>query len=387
VDRWRERHGAFKLTGNADLKTTVPQSNQALLGLHHSGGNLQQPAEARLSNKPIPTKTLRKLRGLLKEGKGCPHTMCRHRSSGTTTWKLDPINTAIARAVVASLEMQQFGGESLANAFLGAHLGDWVTNLRALCGDRWSLDANQLALARKRGIIDELPCITEDEIDDLSKGDLFLKVLAVFQILWLCIQLITRLSRKLPATQLEVVTFAFAVTSIVTYGLLLSRPKDVQTVREVYAVRDPTPVELTQLAATGPSYPLTSHRDVSISNDAFTLGVWVYFYPSVIAILVVFGGLHLLAWNYEFPTHVEKILWRASAIVTLAAMPSMYIITLGADKFAQDDNIWFGIALVISMGLFVAARAFILVEIVRSLAFQPPETFRTTWAANVPHVG
>jgi hypothetical protein len=205
--------------------------------------------------------------------------------------------------------MQQFVDESLANAFLGVECEDWVTNLRALCGDRWSLDASQLALARERGIIDELPCITEDEIDDLSKGDLFLKVLPVFQIMWLCIQLITRLSRKLPATQLEVVTFAFAVTSIITYGLLLSRPKDVQTVREVYAVRDPTPVELTQLAATGPAYLFTSRREVSISNDAVALDVNVYFGWSVTAILVVFGGLHLLAWNYEFPTHVEKILW------------------------------------------------------------------------------
>ena len=264
---------------------------------------------------------------------------------------------------------------------------DWLANLRALCGDRWSLDANQLALARERGIIDELPCITEDEIDDLSKGDLFLKVLAVFQIMWLCIQLITRLSRKLPATQLEVVTFAFAVTSVITFGLLLSRPKDVQTVREVYAVRDPTPVELTQLAATGPAYMLTTSRDVSISNDAVTLDVEVYFYPSVMAILVVFGGLHLLAWNYEFPTHVERILWRASAIVTLAAMPSMYIVTRVLDKFAQDEYMWSGSVGFVLIVVFVAARLFILVEIVRSLAFQPPETFRTTWAANVPHVG
>ena len=313
--------------------------------------------------------------------------MCRHRSSGTTTWKLDSINTAIAQATVENLGMQQFGDESLANAFLGADPIYWVKNLRALCGDRWSLDANQLALARERGIIDELPCITEDEIDDLSKGDLFLKVLAVFQIVWLCIQLITRLSRKLPATQLEVVTFAFAVTSIVTYGLLLSRPKDVQTVREVYAVRDPTPVELTQLAATGPAYIFTSRRDVSISNDAITLDVKDHFGASVVVILVVFGGLHLLAWNYEFPTYVERILWRASAIVTIAAMPSLYIVDRVSNKFAPDDVKWSGSVIMVIILVFIAARLFILVEIVRSLAFQPPETFRTTWAANVPHVG
>jgi hypothetical protein len=45
-----------------------------------------------------------------------------------------------------------------------------------------------------------------------------------------------------------------------------------------------------------------------------------------------------------------------------------------------------GVAVVL-FAVFVAARVFILVEAVRSLAYQPPETFRTTWAANIPHVG
>jgi hypothetical protein len=287
--------------------------------------------------------------------------------------------------------MEEYGDESLANAFLKVEPGHWLANLRALCGDRWSVNGSQLAYARRLGIIYELPYMTEDEIEDLNKGDMFLKVLAVFQIMWLCIQLITRLSRKLPATQLEVVTFAFAVTSIITYVLLLSRPKDVQTVREVYAVRYPTPVELTQLAASGPSYYSMARGDVSIPNNAAPRGTRGELSLSIMAILVVFGGLHLLAWNYEFPTHVERILWRVSAMITLAAMPLLYIAT--GDHipehctFGLRRNDWPATANVILIGLFVAARAFILVEIVRSLAFQPPETFRTTWATNVPHVG
>jgi hypothetical protein len=288
--------------------------------------------------------------------------------------------------------MQQFGDESLANLFLDALPSHWLANLRALCGDRWSLDGSQLAHARKLGIIEKLPRITEDQIDDLNKGDVFLKVLAVVQIMWLCIQLITRLSRRLPTTQLEVVTLAFAVTSIITYALFYSRPKDVQTVREVYAIRDPTPAELARLATLGPDTMLNSRSDISIPNTSTHSRTENHLSACAAAMLVVFGGIHLLAWNYEFPTPVERRLWQASAIVTLAAFPLIGILAV------IGENIWFsshynsfvlavGPLVIILIALFIAARAFILVEVVRSLAFQPPETFRTTWAANVPHVG
>jgi hypothetical protein len=285
--------------------------------------------------------------------------------------------------------MQQFGDESLANSFLHTSPFRWLRNLRALCGDRWSLDGSQLAHARKVGIIEKLPRMTEDEIDDLNKGDVFLKVLAVVQIMWLCIQLITRLSRRLPTTQLEVVTLAFAVTSITTYALLYNRPKDVQTVREVYAIRYPTPAELTQLTTMGPQCMLGNRSDISISNSSAHSRTIREHILSFTAILIVFGGMHLLAWNYEFPTQVERRLWQASAIVTLATMPIFVLLGVIVGMFgdAWYTDVLLTWVFAILTAVLIAARLFILVEVVRSLAFQPPETFRTTWAANVPHVG
>jgi hypothetical protein len=355
----------------------------------HSDGNLQQPVEARLSNDPIPTKVFQVLRGELRHGIGCPHAIRTHRSFGITTWKVDSINTAIARATVANLNLQQFGDESLVNEFPDTYPSDWLANLRALCGDRWSLDGSQIDHARKLGIIEKLPRMTEDEIDNLNKGDVFLKVLAVVQIMWLCIQLITRLSRRLPTTQLEVVTLAFAVTSIITYALLYSRPKDVKTIREVCAIRYPTPAELAQLAALGPDSLFTSRSDISISNTSSHSRTGNDFTSCAAAMLVVFGGIHLLAWNYEFPTQVERRFWQASAIVTLATLPLMVLVLVITEItwFASHfGNLHLYVNVVLTV-VFIAARLFILVEVVRSLAFQPPETFRTTWAANVPHVG
>jgi hypothetical protein len=100
---------------------------------------------------------------------------------------------------------------------------------------------------------------------------------------------------------------AFAVVSIITYALLYSRPRDVQTVREVDATRYPTPVELTQIMAAGAKFGLGNRHGVTISNNGIhrTTSGWTLSY-SITVVLVVFGGLHLLAWNYEFPTQVER---------------------------------------------------------------------------------
>lgn len=39
------------------------------------------------------------------------------------------------------------------------------------------------------------------------------------------------------------------------------------------------------------------------------------------------------------------------------------------------------------MAVFILARLFITVEVVRSLAFLPPDAFISNWTANIPHIG
>lgn len=316
---------------------------------------------------------------------GCPHDIITCRASGKTTWNPDPINIATSRAAVANFRLKHLENDSMVRKF-SDNPQQWLINLRVLCGDRWSLDANQLALVRELGIIGKMPNISEDEISDLNKSDLFVKVLAASQILWLCVQLVTRLKRGIPTTQLEIVTLAFAVVSIITYGLIYRRPKDVETVREIYASRYPTPDELTRIANWGPQGFGTLRQDIAISNNAISWTNGNHFHVSTSASLIVFGGLHLVAWNYRFPTQVEKILWRASIIITLSVYPSGWMLERLVRKTLEfrrlGDFIFYMSA--IACGV---ARIFILIEVIRSLAYQSPEAFRTTWTANIPHVG
>jgi len=94
-----------------------------------------------------------------------------------------------------------------------------------------------------------LPTITEEEINDKSKGDGLTKTIAVFQLLWFSIQLIGRLIKGWAATELEVLTFATCLMTVATYFFWWNKPLDVhcQTVLE--------PI------------PVTGNEDVLDDND------------------------------------------------------------------------------------------------------------------------
>ena len=79
-----------------------------------------------------------------------------------------------------------------------------------------------------------LPTITEEEIKDKSKGDGLTKTIAIFQLLWFSVQLIGRLVKGWAATELEVLTFATCILTVVIYFFWWNKPLDVhcQTVLE-----------------------------------------------------------------------------------------------------------------------------------------------------------
>jgi hypothetical protein len=69
--------------------------------------------------------------------------------------------------------------------------------------------------------------VTEDEILDRSKGDGLAKTLAIFQTVWFIIQFLTRIARRLPITEIELVTIAFAALNFGTYFFWWQKPLNV----------------------------------------------------------------------------------------------------------------------------------------------------------------
>ena len=362
---------------------------------------LVTPGEAATT---VPRRLRSLLRSGLERGWGCPHVLERPRSCGNIGWRLDAINTANARISYEDLDRGHLDNKIYIRMFHSSPSPvQWLTSLRTLCGDRWYLDANQLLLARELGIIGKLPKLSTERVSDLNKEDIFVKLLAISQIIWLCLQLSMRLGQGVPTTQLEVMTMGYALCSALTYFLLFDRPRDVTTVFEVEAARYPASNEMCLIASIGPIISGYFRSTVSLPNNStHQSGQFPEMALSSSFAVFLFGVMHFAAWGYDFPTQTEHNLWRASTVLTIAAVPAVFATSFIARKSNEIFNsnppgwlVWrervhrfrILISLYILGTLFVAARLFILVEVVRSLAYQPPESYKTSWAAYVPHVG
>jgi hypothetical protein len=81
---------------------------------------------------------------------------------------------------------------------------------------------------REAKAIPRLPCITEEEINDKSKDNIFARVIAITKIAWMVVQIIVRAIRGLAVSQLEIAVVAFATCAIFMYVLSWNKPKGIQ---------------------------------------------------------------------------------------------------------------------------------------------------------------
>ncbi|WPH00125.1 Hypothetical protein R9X50_00294800 [Acrodontium crateriforme] len=329
-------------------------------------------------------------------------------TAGQIQWHEDKTNAENVTRAMVGLQLNDFTTPTERDLFLRKHI-TWWNNLPALRGDRWVLDAHQLLLARQMGIIDKLPDLSIDDIDDRDKSGVFTKLVALGQTIWFMIEITTRLCQRLPTSQLETVTFAFAICSGITYILLMEKPKGVEYSIQIPAARYATATEMSRIALNGP-------RMVGPGRTSFSQALWIpnnsvhfsdrrqrpetSFGAGAAASLLLFGLAHCIAWNFAFPTVYEKVLWQASSIVTgvaclvasffFAANKSFWRSSLG-QRLPTGTNV--KISNVIEQWIhrivgsaFICARLFTIVEALRSLAFLPPEAFSSTnWTEAIPH--
>ncbi|KAF9062186.1 hypothetical protein BDP27DRAFT_1190598, partial [Rhodocollybia butyracea] len=65
---------------------------------------------------------------------------------------------------------------------------------------------------------------SENKVKDHSRSDRVSKLLAVFQTTWLIIQLTARVCQRLPVTELEIMTAAFAFINLLVYFFWRNKP-------------------------------------------------------------------------------------------------------------------------------------------------------------------
>jgi hypothetical protein len=153
------------------------------------------------------------------------------------------------------------------------------------------------------------PTISDSDIDDRSKADWVFKSLAIVQIAWFIAQLIGRAAGDLQVTTLELFTLGTVVCAAVTYSAWWEKPFDIRIPLTVEAESD-----LPDTIHVVPRLPLFVRAEANERLPRLKLhGQYIF----MMSILLVFGGMHLIGWQFHFTTPVEQWLWRGSSLGSL----------------------------------------------------------------------
>ena len=107
---------------------------------------------------------------------------------------------------------------------------------------------------------------------------------------------------------------------------------------------------------------------------------------------LVYGAIHLLAWNAPFPTDAERVLWQASGIV-LAISGIIFSLRLVTPEYntghSADDTLaeMLYTFIILMLLCYVAARMYLVVECFLSLTYLPDPVFESpNWSQYFPHI-
>lgn len=295
-------------------------------------------------------------------------------SFGPAEWSPDTRNGALIEQMMVQRQTDPQAGEIALMAM-------------RMTTDTWNLSLEQIRLARKYGIIKTLPSMSKEDLDAISNSDGLAKALAVCQVLWLIIQMISRATSSLSVCQLEVATGAFAITTFLTYIFLWQKPQGVARPIYIDSARRPTVDEAWELAQCGLEETSSLlYRARSWRQSREHLKARAFSNTIMLVCATALGAVHCAAWNFEFPGEAEKWAWRGCALgstmlpLFLLAWHELYL------RFAFTKHIIFSVVILLGFMLYGFTRLFIMVEMFRCLFYLPVDAFVTTWTINLPGI-
>jgi hypothetical protein len=217
------------------------------------------------------------------------------------------------------------------------------------------------------------PEVDDRDIEARSKADWIVKLLALAQILWFVIQIISRAIQGLDITTLELFTQGIVFCAIVLYAVWWEKPFDVQQPIVIQA-EDTVPV-VSRFVGGG------LEMEIINANRNFPLWLWA----ACLIVCLGFGALHLVAWNFHFPTQAERWLWRVSSLgcIVLPTLMCLYSILRERDVKFTDKRVNNGFAV-----LYVLFRIYMFVEMFVGLRSVPASVYQTPeWSQYFPAFG
>jgi hypothetical protein len=114
---------------------------------------------------------------------------------------------------------------------------------------------------------------------------------------------------------------------------------------------------------------------------------------------VIFGGLHCVGWNFEFPTHTEQTLWRSTSLtitaIPLIVAPIDFLLSTrlhthdieSCGKFKQTVILTLDLVMTVLLFIYVPARLFLIAQALVLLRSQPPSALTAVdWTKYLPHL-
>ena len=326
---------------------------------------------------------------------------------------------ASAQRSVVEMQASGYHDWTMVHAFY-ADMGGFL--LESQDSQAFPITAKQVHYLIVQGFL-KMPKITKEEIWDKSKADLFAKSVACFQVAWLVTQVVSRGIQRLPITLLELSTVALVTCTGATLYFWFFKPLNVGTPtgisletcvaevlahagKEIEATWKDTPLDFIEpdiytssqlpfgkyLGVTERPLPrLPNDRDSRLHNLRSILIVAV---PTA-----SFSLLHLIAWNFEFPTRTEQLMWRWTCVsmsivlgvgclveaisIVAEGYTTSGLTTLNGYKLRWPTNILF----FIPGAMYMSARLIVIGEIVASLRLLQSGCFEVVqWSEVFPHL-
>ncbi|KAI0109925.1 hypothetical protein F4814DRAFT_382936 [Daldinia grandis] len=252
--------------------------------------------------------------------------------------------------------------------------------------------------------------VPRESIDDRSKADAVKKVLVLFQVLWMVIQCISRKAYGLPLTLLEVHTMVHVVCAFILYLCWFEKPLDVLNpdILDRSSYSDRMNHVLLEDVPRGIYRIRMIKRDLDFPTDTETVDTvldasilerrsqWLI-YTAAFLFPALYGGIHLTAWNSDFPSIPEHVLWKCSCFTSIGIFPAQKIIqkllfaignTFYSNKIINKGiNLSYLMSLVGLLIIFIVTRLYIIVEAFISLRSVPIGVYWTpSWLQMIPHI-
>jgi hypothetical protein len=302
------------------------------------------------------------------------------------------------------------------------------------------VDSQQMLYLVREGYI-SFPDVDKQTIQDKNKADGFARLIMILQTTWFVVQVVARAFQHLAVSTVELAVLGFVFCTYISTALWLKKPLDVGTpivlktefrmadilLKAGDRAKDPykmTPLDFADatpgISAVTPFWFALGYllgigippksRPIDFFPNSRTIpprgsGTFTMILETVGA--TFFVGIHLIGWNFTFPTNLELLFWRV-ANLTLVGIMVCYLLFLhvggliarcvGKFLFKKEARTtldllklcpaWFLVLVIGSVvGLYSVARLYIIIEALVGLRALPTGAYATVdWTSFLPHM-